>query len=142
MNNKEGKIYKIKLDKVFIKDEMKITSKKDGKTYDICPVAIHDNEDFAGKWINGSFFSYKDEKNPANSKTATQRAEQFRSYNEGRTTLLRITEREYTSKDGEQKTALDFKVLSKKERETAAQFIKIDDEPVEKIKNQDNLDEF
>lgn len=138
-------IKKVKIDKVYINDEKEITSKKDGKVYSICPVAVYiadDNEEYAGRWANGAFFAYKDEKNPANSRTATQGAEQFRSYNEGRTTLLRITEREYTSKDGEQKTALDFKVLSKKERETAAQFIKIDDEPVEKIKNQDNLDEF
>lgn len=114
------KVKKIKIAGVFIdENEKEVTSKKNGKTYKIRDVSIKvadDCKDYAGKWIRSSMFA--DEKNSSQSK-----AEYFKSQNEGKEIILNIEEQTYTNKEGEEAIALKFKLLSKKEKELAEQFL-------------------
>lgn len=113
-------IKKVKIDKVFIDEiEKEITSKKNGKTYMMRNVSIRvsdDCKDYAGRWIRTTMFG--DEKNSSQNK-----AEYFKSQNEGKEIIINVEEQPYTSKDGEEKIALQFKLLSKKEKELAEQFL-------------------
>lgn len=111
-------------------DEKEIVAKKGknvGKTFVVCPVSIKvadDCPDYAGKWIKTTYFSYEDLKDSKKNKTAKERAETFRDNNEGKAILLDVTEREYVDKDGNNAIALEFKTLTKAQKEVAAQFIK------------------
>ena len=115
------KVKKIKIASIFVSDtEKEITSKKDGKVYKLCDVSIKvadDCPDYAGKWIRSSFFG--DEK-----KSATSKAEYFKSQNDGKEIIVNVEEQTYTNKEGEEAVSLKFKLLSKKEKELAEQFIK------------------
>lgn len=123
-------IKKLKIEKVYITDEKEIVAKNGksaGKTFVICPVSIKiadDCPDYAGKWIRSTYFSYEDKNDPKKNKTAKERAELFRDNNEGKAILLDVTEREYVDKDGNNAIALEFKTLTKAQKEVAAQFIK------------------
>lgn len=114
-------IKKIKIEKVMVKDEKEITSKKDGKKYKLCEVIIlgaDDSVEYAGKWLRTSFFDYVDAKDAKRNKSGKSKAEYFKTNNESKEVWLDIEERHYTNKDGIDTVALEFKPLGKKEMET------------------------
>lgn len=120
-------IKKIKVGSIFINPEKEITSKKDGKKYNVCDVNIKiadDSKEYAGKYVRIGVFGYTDPKDPSKNKTATEKAEYFKKQNDAKDLLLEITEETYTDKDGMPATALRGKTLSKKAAEVAAQFVK------------------
>lgn len=114
------KVTKIKVASVWIDENEKVVTKGD-KTFHIRNYAIKvadDCKDYAGKWMRGSFFG--DEKRSSQSK-----ADYFKSQNEGKEIILNVEEQPYTDKNtGEDKVGLKFKLLSKKEKELAEQFLK------------------
>lgn len=121
------KTVKVKIEKVFIGDEKDVTSSKTGKTYNLCEVSIKvadDCKDYAGKWIKTSMFAFEDPKDSSKNRTALSKAEYFRTSNEGKDIIINVEEREYLDKEEEKKIALSFKLLSKKEKELAEQFLK------------------
>lgn len=124
-------IKKIKILSVWIDPEKEITSKQPktlGKTYKVCSVNLKiadDSTEYAGKYIRGSFFEYKDKVDAKKNKTATERAEYFKKENEGKEILVDVEENEYISKKTLQmEKGLQFKTLTKAQKEVAAQFIK------------------
>jgi len=120
-------IKKIKVGSIFINPAKEITSKKDGKKYDVCDVNVKvadDSKEYAGRYVRIGVFGYNDPKDPSKNKTSTQKAEYWKSQNDGKEILLEIAERAYTDKDGMPGTALDGKTLSKAKQEVAAQFVK------------------
>lgn len=113
-------IKKIKIEKVMIKDEKEITSKKDGKKYKLCEVIIlsaDDSAEYAGKWLKTSFFDYVDAKDAKKNKSGKSKAEYFQTQNEAKEVWLDVEERHYTNKEGVDAIAFEFKPLSKKEME-------------------------
>ena len=113
-------IKKIKVASVWVNEEKEITSKKDGKVYKVVKVSVKvadDCKDYAGKYINISIFG--DEK-----RTATSKAEYFKTESTEKEILINVDEREYTNKEGLQAISLEGKQLSKKEKEVAEQFLK------------------
>jgi hypothetical protein len=120
-------IKKIKVGSIFVNEEKEITSKKDGKVYKLCEVNIKvadDSPEYAGKYTKGTFFAYNDPKDTSKNKTATEKANYFKSENEGKDLLVDITEESYTNKDGADVIALKFKLLTKAQKEVASQFVK------------------
>lgn len=112
---------------VWIDPEKVITSKKDNKTYTITEVNLHiadDSKEYAGKYIRLSFFNWVDPKDPKKNKSGKEKAEYFKTQNDGKDILLDITEEKYTNKEGKEGVSLRGKILSKAQRETAEQFIK------------------
>ena len=83
-----------------------------------------DCENYAGKYIKVTFFEYKDPKDSKKNTSATNKAEYFKTNNDGKEVLIDVEEQSYVNKDGEDKIALQGKLLSKKEAEIASQFIK------------------
>lgn len=120
-------IKKIKVGSIFINPEKEITSKKDGKKYNVCDVNIKiadDSKEYAGKYVRIGVFGYTDPKDPKKNKTATEKATYWKTQNNEKEILLDITEEKYTDKDGFEQTALRGKTLSKKAAEVASQFVK------------------
>ena len=120
-------IKKIKVETIIVKEEKEITSKKDGKKYKVCEVIVKvadSNPDYAGKWIRTSIFGYVDAKDPAKNRSATDKANYFKTNNDGKDVLLDVTERKSLGKDGKEYTNLDFKQLSKAQLEVAKQLVK------------------
>ena len=120
-------IKKIKVGSIFVNESKEITSKKDGKKYDVCDVNVKiadDCKDYAGRYVRLGVFGYTDPKDPKKNKTSKEKADYFKSQNDGKDILLEITEEKYTDKDGFEQTALRGKTLSKKAAEVAAQFVK------------------
>jgi len=119
-------IKKIKVENVFINDEKEITSKKDGKKYNLCDVSIKSADDcpnYPGKWLKMTMFEYKDEKDPKKNKTASAKAENFKELTLGKEILVDVKEEEWKTED-KSGVNLIFKTLSKKEKEVAEQFLK------------------
>jgi hypothetical protein len=120
-------IKKIKVSTMFVNEEKEITSKKDSKKYKVCNVNIKvadDCPEYAGKYIQVGIFGYVDPKDPKKNKSATDKANYFKTQNEGNEMLLDITEEKYTNKEGQEATALRGKVLTKAQQEVAKQFVK------------------
>jgi len=120
-------IKKVKVASVWVNDEKEITSKKDSKVYRLCEVnckLADDSKDYAGKYVKITFFEYKDLKDEKKNKTATSKADYFKTQTEGQEILLNITEQEYVNKEGQNAIGLTGKILSKKEKEVAEQFLK------------------
>lgn len=120
-------IKKIKVGSIFVNEAKEITSKKDGKKYDVTDVNIKvadDSKEYAGRYIRIGVFGYTDPKDPKKNKTSQEKANYWKTQNDGKEILLEITERNYTDKDGLPGVALDGKTLSKKAAEVAAQFVK------------------
>lgn len=120
-------IKKIKIEKVWVGDEKQIESKKNSSVYNVCPVSIlvaDDCPDYAGKWIRTTVFEYIDPKDANKNKSAVQKAEYLRTILEGKEDFLNITEREYTNKDGESAISLEFKTLTKAQKEVAKEMSK------------------
>lgn len=121
-------IKKIKIASIYVNEEKEITSKKDGKKYKLCEVNVKvadDYPEYAGKYLRGSIFESINLTDPSKSKTARQKADYFKSQNEGNEVLLDVTESESIGKtDGKVYQNLNFKVLTKAQREVAAQFVK------------------
>lgn len=120
-------IKKIKVGSIFVNEPKEITSKKDGKKYDVCDVNVKiadDSKEYAGKYVRIGVFGYTDLKDPKKNKTSKEKADYFKSQNDGKEILLDINERLWTDKDGFEQTALDGKTLSKAKAEVAAQFVK------------------
>jgi hypothetical protein len=120
-------IKKIKVGSIFVNESKEITSKKDGKKYDVCDVNVKvadDSKEYAGRYIRIGVFGYNDPKDPKKNKTSKEKADYWKSQNDGKDILLDITEETYTDKDGMPATALRGKTLSKKAAEVASQFVK------------------
>jgi aspartate aminotransferase-like enzyme len=120
-------IKKVKVASIFVNDEKTITSKKDGKEYKLCDVNVKiadDSNEYAGKYVRIGMFAYNDPKDPKKNKTATEKANYWKTQNNEKEILLDITEEKYTDKDGFEQTALRGKTLSKKAQEVASQFVK------------------
>ena len=119
-------IKKIKIATIFVNEEKEITSKKDSKKYILSEVNVktaEDSKEYAGKYIKLTFFAYNDPKDSSKNKTATEKAEYFKTQNLDKEILLDITEQEY-EKEGEKKISLVGKLLTKAQREVAEQFVK------------------
>jgi len=118
---------KVKIASVFVNEEKKITSKKDGKVYDLCEAnckLADDSAEYAGKYVKITFFAYVN-KDASKNRTATSQAEYFKSENVGKEVLLDITEEKYIKKDtNEEAVSLRGKLLTKAQKEVASQFIK------------------
>ena len=120
-------IKKIKIASIFVNPEKQITSKKDGKTYDLVEMNIKladDSKEYAGKYVKITIFAYNDAKDASKSKTATDKATYFKTENEGKELILDITEEKYTNKEGVEAVSLKGRLLTKKEKEVADQFVK------------------
>jgi len=120
-------IKKIKVGSIFVNESKEITSKKDGKKYDVCDVNVKiadDCPEYAGRYVRLGVFGYTDPKDPKKNKTATDKANYWKTQNNEKEILLDITEEKYTDKDGFEQTALRGKTLSKKAQEVASQFVK------------------
>jgi aspartate aminotransferase-like enzyme len=120
-------IKKIKVASIFVNEEKTIVSKKDKKEYKLCDVNVKiadDSKEYAGKYVRIGMFAYNDPKDPKKNKTATDKANYWKTQNNEKDILLDITEEKYTDKDGFEQTALRGKTLSKKAAEVAAQFVK------------------
>jgi hypothetical protein len=118
-------IKKIKVASVFIEDEKEITAKT-GKKYKLCGVSIKSADDcpnYAGKWIKTTIFEYVDPKDSKKNKTATEKAEYFKTNSVDKEILVDVTETEW-SKDDKSGVNLLFKTLTKAQAEVAKQFIK------------------
>ena len=120
-------IKKIKVGSIFVNEEKSITSKKDGKVYNLCEANIKvadDSQEYAGQYVKVTFFEYIDKKDSKKNTSATNKANYFKTQNDGKELILKIEEQPYVNKDGEDKIALKGSLLSKKEAEMASQFIK------------------
>ena len=120
-------IKKIKVGSIFVNEEKTIIAKKDKKEYRLCDVNIKiadDSKEYAGKYVKIGIFEYVDAKDSKKNRTAKDKADFFKKENDQKEILLNITEEEYTNKDGEKAVSLRGKILSKKEKEVAEQFIK------------------
>jgi len=120
-------IKKIKVGSIFVNDSKEITSKKDGKKYDVCDVNVKvadDSKEYAGRYIRIGVFGYTDPKDPKKNKTSKEKADYWKTQNDGKEVILEVNERSYTDKDGMPGTALDGKTLSKAKQEVAAQLLK------------------
>lgn len=120
-------IKKVKIKSIFVNEEKEITAKKDNKKYKLCEINVKiadDSKEYAGKYMKTSVFEYIDKKDSKKNRTATEKANYWKEQNDGKEVIVNITEREYLNKDGEKAIALEFKPLSKKEKEVAEQLIK------------------
>jgi len=120
-------IKKIKIASIFVNEEKTIISKKDKKEYKLCDVNVKiadDSKEYAGKYVRIGMFAYNDPTDPKKNKTATDKANYWKTQNDGKDILLEITEEKYTDKDGFEQTALRGKTLSKAKQEVASQFVK------------------
>lgn len=122
-------IKKIKLDEggIWIDPEKEITAKKDGKKYTLTEVNLHiadDSKEYAGKYVRVAFFDYVDAKDAKKNKSGKDKAEYFKTQNDGKEILLDITEDKYTNKEGKEGVSLKGKILTKAQREVAEQFVK------------------
>ena len=118
-------IKKLKVAGVFIEDEKEITAKT-GKKYKLCGVSIKvadDCLDYAGKWIKTAIFEYIDLKDAKKNRTATEKAEYFKTQSLDKEILVDVTETEW-KKDDKSGTNLSFKTLTESQRKVAEQFIK------------------
>ena len=113
-------IKKVKFADMFVNPEKEITSKKDGKTYHVCNVnckVSDDTPEYAGRYMQTGIFGYVDKVDATKNKSATDKAEYFKTNNSNKDVWVDVTERSYVDKEGMPGTALDFKSLSKKELE-------------------------
>lgn len=120
-------IKKVKISKVSIKEEKEITA--NGKKYNVCNVGILVADDcssgYAGKWISSSVFGYTDPKDPKKNRTATSKAEYFKSQVEGKEEWLDIKENKVVNElTGEEKVYINGKTLSKAKKEVAEEMSK------------------
>ena len=117
---------KVKIASIFVNEEKKITSKKDGKVYDLCEAnckIADDSAEYAGKYVKLTFFAHVD-KDESKNRTATSQAEYFKTQNNEKEVLLDITEEKYVNKEGVDAISLRGKLLTKAQKEVASQFIK------------------
>lgn len=120
-------IKKVKIEKVWIGEDKQITSKKNGRVYNTVPVSVKvsdDSQNYAGKWIRTTAFEYIDPKDAKKNKSAMQKAEYLKTLLEGKEDFLNITEREYTNKDGLEAISLEFKTLTKAQKQVAEEMSK------------------
>lgn len=120
-------IKKIKVASIFVNEEKTIISKKDKKEYKLCDVNVKiadDSKEYAGKYVRIGMFAFNDPKDPKKNKTATEKANYWKTQNDGKEILLDITEETYTDKEGMPAIALRGKTLSKAKQEIASQFVK------------------
>jgi len=120
-------IKKIKVGSIFVNESKEITSKKDGKKYDVCDVNVKiadDCPDYAGRYVRLGVFGYTDPKDPKKNKTSKEKADYWKTQNDGKEVWLEINEEKYTDKDGFEQTALRGKTLSKAKQEVAEQMSK------------------
>ena len=121
-------IKKIKIDSIFVNPEVEIVSKKEktlGKKYKLCKVSVKttaDSKEYPERYLNTSIFEYVDAKDKSKNRSATDQAEHFKSQNDGQEILVDVTESEVLDKEG--RPYLNFKKLTKAQKEVAAQFIK------------------
>lgn len=104
-------IKKIKVASIFVNEEKSITSKKDGKVYNLCEANVKvadDCKNYAGKYIKISFFEDKEKK-----RSATSLAEYYKTQNNEKEVYIDVTEQKYTNKDGEEAVSLIGKKPSK-----------------------------
>jgi hypothetical protein len=123
-------IKRIKIASIWINPEKEITSKQPktlGQKYKVVEVNIKvadDSKEYAGKYIKGSFFEYKDKVDASKNRTATEKADYFKKENDGKEVILEVIESQSTGKDGKVYDNLNFKTLSKAKKEVAEQLLK------------------
>lgn len=104
-------IKKIKVASIFVNDEKSITSKKDGKVYNLCEANVKvadDCKSYAGKYIKMSFFEDVEKK-----RSAKSLADYFKEQNNEKEIYLDVTEEKYINKDKEEAVSLRGKKPSK-----------------------------
>jgi hypothetical protein len=104
-------IKKIKVASIFVNEEKSITSKKDGKVYNLCEANVKVADDckaYAGKYIKMSFFEDIEKK-----RSALSLAEYYKAQNNEKEVYIDVTEQKYVNKDGVDAVSLVGKKPSK-----------------------------